>query len=177
MQPTEPVNLLLILAPDFILVISGCLIRFCELRVGEVSLRARLWRGLSRLSLVGVGLPYAAAPYWLSGGGYLVGFGRGICLFFCVWAFVLSSLRVGWFARLISGLSGWSVRGDEMGVDICSWESISIVYIQGVEYYQVLFLFLSWMYQFFYFSSISFIYVYIHISGWVGHRVLGVTSY
>lgn len=114
MQPTKPVNLLLILATDFILIISGRLIRLCELRVGEVSFRARLWRGLSRLSLVGVGLPYEAAPFWLSGGGNLVGFERGICLFFCVWAFVLSSLRVGWFARLISGLSGWSVRGDEM---------------------------------------------------------------
>lgn len=114
MQPTEPVNLLLILATDFILIIGGRLIRLCELRVGEVSFRARLWRGLSRLSLVGVGLPCAAAPFWLSGGRNLIGFERGICLFFCVWAFVLSSLRVGWFARLISGLSGWSVRGDEM---------------------------------------------------------------
>lgn len=89
MQPTEPVNLLLILATDFILIIGGCLIRLCELRVGQVSFRARLWRGLSRLSLVGVGLPYAAAPFgcleggiwWNLNGGFVCSFVFG--LLFC----------------------------------------------------------------------------------------------
>ena len=63
MQPTEPVNLLLILTTDFIFIIGRRLVRFCELRVGPVSFRAGLWRGLSRLSLVGVDLPYVAAPF------------------------------------------------------------------------------------------------------------------
>ena len=45
MQTTEPVNLLLILATDFIFIIGRSLVRLCELRVGLVSLSG-LWRGL-----------------------------------------------------------------------------------------------------------------------------------
>lgn len=67
MQPTEPVNLLLILTTDFIFIIGGCLIRLCELRVGEVSLRASALVGFLALEFGGgFGLPYAAAPFWLS---------------------------------------------------------------------------------------------------------------
>lgn len=51
-------------------------------------------------------------------GGYLVGL-WDLFVLSCL-GFVLSSLRVGWFARLISGLSGWSVRGDELDeVGVC----------------------------------------------------------
>ena len=51
-------------------------------------------------------------------GDYLVGL-CNLSVLSCL-GFVSSSLRVGWFACLISGLSGWSVRGDELDeVGVC----------------------------------------------------------
>lgn len=62
---------------------------------------------------MGVGLPCAAAPFWLSGGGIIwLVFGEFVCSF--VYGFFLS-LVAGWLICAFDiGLSGWSVRGDEL---------------------------------------------------------------
>jgi hypothetical protein len=166
MQSTEPVNLLLILATDFILVIGCCLVRLCELRVGFPVSLGGLWRGLS-LELGGGWLTIRGCTILaVCVGSYLVGLWEFVCSFVYGILF-LSSLQVGWLARLISGLSGWSVRGDELVI----YGSYTVhIYIRSKSIIRSS---LCFFFRCIGSSILLALFCTCHISGWVRHRVPG----